>query len=95
MSASGQKRTNHHGLKFTVVRFGPKADKRGRSWNVRYVPTADSCPQQERSLFDYLVSAAEQRQRNVDTERLGGFEVDDQLDFCDLHNWQIGRLLAL
>jgi hypothetical protein len=39
----GHKRTNHHGLKSTFVRFGPKADKRGRGWIVRYVPIADSC----------------------------------------------------
>jgi len=31
----GHKRTNRHGLKPTVVRFGPKADKRGRNWIVR------------------------------------------------------------
>jgi hypothetical protein len=37
----GQERTNHHGLKSTVVRCSPKADKRGRNWIVRYVPIAN------------------------------------------------------
>ena len=36
--AEGQKRTNHHGLKSTFVRFAPIADKRGRYWIVRFVP---------------------------------------------------------
>src|SRR5450759_3152914 len=39
----GHYRTNHHGLKSTLVRFGPKADKRGRNWILRFVPKADSC----------------------------------------------------
>jgi hypothetical protein len=38
MSLLGQKRTNHRRLKSTFVRFGPKADKRGYGWIVRFVP---------------------------------------------------------
>jgi len=38
MSALGQKRTNHRRPKSAVVRFGPKADKRGNDRIVRYVP---------------------------------------------------------
>jgi hypothetical protein len=34
----GQKLTNRRGLKFTVVRYGPKADKLGRGLFVRKVP---------------------------------------------------------
>src|SRR6266568_7386538 len=46
-------------------------------------------------LFDHLVGAADQRQRHGDTERLGGLEIDDQLDFrCPLDR-QFGGLLAL
>jgi hypothetical protein len=44
MSALGKKRTNRPGLKLTFVRFGPKADKRGRGWIVRFVPIADIAP---------------------------------------------------
>ena len=36
MSASGHKRTINPTLKSTFVRFGPKADKRGRGWIVRF-----------------------------------------------------------
>jgi len=41
MAAPDQKRTNRPRPKSTFVRFGPKADKRGGGWNVRYVPGAD------------------------------------------------------
>jgi hypothetical protein len=40
LSLMGHKRTNHRGPKSTFVRFGPKADKRGDGWIVRYVPQA-------------------------------------------------------
>jgi hypothetical protein len=32
-------------------------------------------------LFDHLVGTREQRGRNLNANRLGGLEVDDQLDF--------------
>ena len=47
------------------------------------------------ALFDHLVGAAEQRQRNGKTERLGGLKIDVQFDVGDLLNWQVGRFLAL
>jgi hypothetical protein len=78
----------------------PKADiKRGRS-HVRFVPKPDSCTAANTcaicTLFDHLVGAAEQRERNGDTERLSGLErFDYQLGFrCLLHR-QVDRFLAL
>src|SRR5262249_42831376 len=45
--------------------------------------------------FNHLVGAAEERDRNGKAERLGGLEVDEQLDLSGLLDWQVGRLLAL
>src|SRR5258706_2977613 len=42
-------------------------------------------------LLDHLVGASKQWQGNRDAERLGGLEVDDQLDFYHLLDRQIGR----
>src|SRR5437588_5942130 len=42
-------------------------------------------------LLDHLVGAAGQWKRNVNGKRLGGFHVDDQLNFRGLLDRQIGR----
>jgi hypothetical protein len=49
----------------------PRAERRARE-------------QSRAGLFDHFVGAAKQRQRRGDAERLGGLEVDDQLDLRDL-----------
>ena len=51
-------------------------------------------PQQDRSLFDHVVGAGEQRGRYGKTKRLCGLEIDDQLEFAGLQDRQVIRLLA-
>jgi hypothetical protein len=53
------------------------------------------CQQQtSAALFDHLVSGRERR-RHGEAERLGGLEVDYQLEFGRLLHGEIGRLRAL
>jgi len=46
-------------------------------------------------LLDHLVGKREQRRRHVDAKRLGGLEVNDQLELSRLHNRQVRRALSL
>jgi hypothetical protein len=45
--------------------------------------------------FDHLVGELLEVQGHVETERLGGLEVDCQFELCRLHHRQIGRVGAL
>src|SRR5262245_63631870 len=45
--------------------------------------------------FDHLVGKSKQPVRHVKAERLGGLEVEHELEFGGLHDRQVGRPLAL
>ena len=49
----------------------------------------------EHALVDHLVRPQQQRLRDREAERLGGLEIDDQLEFRRLLDGQIGGLSAL
>src|SRR5450759_4005708 len=50
-------------------------------------------PQQTASLFNQIVGAGVQRGWDIKTERLGGLEIDDQLEPGGLLHRKFGRLL--
>src|SRR5262249_56018968 len=54
------------------------------------------CPRMRvgRSL-DHLIRPRQQRRRDRQAERLGGLEVDDQLELGRLLDWEIGRVRTL
>jgi hypothetical protein len=64
----------------------PKADIERQSLHVRFGPIADSCAAAMLSLFDHQVGASKQRKRYGKAKGLGGFQIDDQLDFGGLLN---------
>src|SRR5215470_17720013 len=44
--------------------------------------------------FDHLIGSNQQRRRDGQAERLGGLEIDGELEFSRLLHWQIGRARA-
>ena len=49
----------------------------------------------EHRLFDHLVGAGEQTGGQIEPERLGGLQVDDQLQPCGLLYGKVARLFTL
>src|SRR5450631_390264 len=73
----------------------PKPDSFDGEQSFREGPAGDSRSAKKTLLFDHLVGAAEERERERHTERLGGDQVDDQLPFHRLLDWKVRRLLAV
>jgi hypothetical protein len=89
--------SSHHAILFaaflgasSLSTLPPIADMRADMVHVRLVPIADIAAR----LFDHLAGEGEQFLRHRQPERLGCFEIDDQVEFCRLHHRQIAWLFA-
>ena len=67
-----------------------EADIRDTHRHVRFGPRADSRTAANRTLFDDLVGALEERLGNCQTKCFGGLEIDDKLELGRLLNWNFG-----
>ena len=91
------------------VRFGSKADIEARPFNVRFTPKSGHCratvgcllcatsgceQSQQVALFNHLVGALLEEQRNIEAERLGGLGVDGHLKFGRQLDRKLRRLCA-
>ena len=73
-----------------------KADIAERNRNVRFVPKADSFIAAKRCPYSMTSSAAaSSARRHRKAKRFGGLQINDQLKFGRLLNWQVAGLLAL
>ena len=70
------------------VAMAPKAVLRTTGFGLP-LPTRSG---HSRGLLDHLVGAREDRWRDRQTERLGGLQIDDELEFGWLLDGQVGRL---
>ena len=74
---------------------------RSRLWLIPTRLTRSGCRRfklfalRDASLLDHLVGGGQQRFRDDEAERLGGLEVDDELEAGRLHDRQVDGLLAL
>src|SRR6516162_6591700 len=72
-----------------------KADMKWILAGDRSVPQADIAHRGKKTLFDHFVGDGKQRWRHGDAQRLRGFEIEDELKLCRLHDWQVGWLSPL
>ena len=65
----------------------PRSGHRGMSQMCQQETHA---PQQFSGSFDHLVGAVEERGRNCEANGICCFEIDDELEFGRLFNWNVG-----
>jgi len=69
-------------------------ETRGYRLGIEPPPYSDQCARRPTS-FDHFIGAGEDRWRDRQPERLGGLQIDDQLELRRLLDRQIGRLGAV
>src|SRR5262249_27331358 len=72
-------------------RFGSITHMEERPPGVRFTSKSGH----RRGSLDHLVGGSEQRRRKLESERLGGFEIDYQVEFGGLAHRHVGGLFAL
>src|SRR5262249_44882112 len=88
-----------------VIRFRERGRRECPLWvKSRHRNSVAECPLcaksglmhcSKKSLFDHVVGALPQEQRHVEAERLGGFQIDHQLELVRSLDGELARFCAL
>jgi hypothetical protein len=92
MSGSGHELPRHLAERAAVMPPTAAAPSRDQGGRRGQIPAARTCSKRRarcNALLDHLVGATKQRQREGETEPLGGLKIDNELDFCKQLDGQV------
>jgi len=96
-TAAVTRRTRRHGLEAEILRLSLcfRSSPYKRTSGERDGMSEKCQTRTSNTLFDHLISAREQCNRDLKAKHLGGLEIDDEFVFIGLLHRQVARLFAV